>query len=213
MVALYRYNGSSFGMVGPDDEMAGLAVITGGIWQSYAASPEYAARKADFMQSYAWDKLIEHFAEDFLTDGMFDMHSGQVTKNELALIEMARQPRGHRANLADTLVEFLGPGGTKIASRAIVSDGNTAFVFLGGDSSHRHLRVRELALRCLVVRGRCKGVTKVVGIATDRPSQGKNGHSSDIVYMHLLDWSAHDAAIVDGIQKDLGYFKNTRWPS
>lgn len=47
LVALYRYNGSSFGMAGPDGEMAGLAVITRGIWQSYAASPEYAARKAD----------------------------------------------------------------------------------------------------------------------------------------------------------------------
>ena len=212
LLALYRYNGSSFGMAGPDGETPGLAVITGDIWKSYAASPEYAARKADFKKSYAWDNLIEHFAEDLLTDGMFDMHSGQVTKNELALIEMARQPRGHRANLADTLLEFLGPGGVKIASRAVIAGGNTAFVFLGGDSSERDRRVHELALRCFVVRGRCKGVTKVVDIATDRPTEGKSGHSSDIVYMHMPEWSAQDAANVDGIQRDLGYFKNTSWP-
>jgi hypothetical protein len=212
ILGLYVQNGPSFGMVGPDGTMPDMAIITGDIWKGVIASAEYGARNADLKSSYAWDRLIEHYADDLLTDGMFDMHSKQVTKNELALVAMVTQPRGHRANLADSLIAYLGPNGEKIAARAIVADNGTAFVFLGGDSADREHRVRELALRCLVVRGRCKGVSTVVGIATDRMSQRKNGHSSDIVYMHMAEWSAEDAARVNGIQKDLGYFKNTKWP-
>ncbi len=212
LLGLYVQNGPSFGMIGPDGVVPDQAIITGDIWKGFVASPEYAARNADLRSSYVWDRLIEHYADDLLTDGMFDMHSKQVTKNELALVTMAMQPRGHRANLADSLIAYLGPGGEKIAARAIVADNRAAFVFLGGDSADRDHRVRELALRCLVVRGQCKGVTTVVGIATDRLSQRKNGHSSDIVYMHMAEWSAQDADRVNGIQRDLGYFKNTKWP-
>ena len=126
---------------------------------------------------------------------------------------MALQPRGHRANLADALLEFLSPACERVAARSIVAANATAFVFLGGDSQDRDHRVRELALRCLVVRGRCPGVVTVVGIATDRPTQGRAGYSSDIVYLHMPDWTAENATKVDGIQSDLGYFKNTRWPA
>ena len=176
-------------------------------------SAEYLGRNDDLKSSYAWDRLIDHYADDLLTDGMFDMHSKQVTKNELALVAMALQPRGHRANLADSLLEFLGPDGTGIASRVVVAANNTAFVFLGGDSSDREFRTQQLALRCLVVRGRCPRVNTVVGIATDRPGAGKAGYSSDIMYLHLPDWSDDDAVKVDGIQRDLGYFKDTKWPT
>ncbi len=163
--------------------------------------------------SYAWDNLINHYADDLLTDGMFDMYNKQLTKNELALVAMALQPRAHRANLADALLAFLGADGIKIASRAVVAANATAFVFLGGDSHDREFRVQELALRCLVVRGRCNGVATVVGIATDKPKDGKTGYSSDIVYIHMPVWSEDDAANVDGIQRNLGYFRNTKWPN
>jgi hypothetical protein len=212
ILGLYIQNGPSFGMVGPDGAIPDLVIITGDIWKGVVASAEYESRNADMESSYAWDRLIEHYADDLLTDGMFDMHSKQVTKNELALVAMAMQPRGHRANLADSLIAYLGPSGGKIAARAIVADNGTAFVFLGGDSGDREHRVRELALRCLVVRGRCEGVSTVVGIATERLTQRKNGHSSDIVYVQMAEWSAQDAVGVDEIQKNLGYFKNTKWP-
>jgi hypothetical protein len=212
ILGLYVRNGPSLGMLESDGAIPDAAIITGDIWKGLVISPEYAARKADLKSSYAWDNLIEHYAGDLLTDGMFDMHSKKVTKNELALVAMARQPRGHRANLADSLLDFLGPEGAKLASRAVVAAASTAFVFLGGDSSERDRRARELALRCVVVRGRCKEVTTVVGIATDRPIQGKSGHSTDIAYLHMPELSVQDAALIDGIQRDLGYFSSTKWP-
>jgi len=109
------------------------------------------------------------------------------------------------------LLGFLGPDGAKIASRAVVAANGTAFVFLGGDTSDREFRAKELGLRCLVVRGRCPNVTIVVGIAVDKPKAGKKGHSSDILYLNIPSWTADDAANVDGIQRDLGYFKNMKW--
>jgi hypothetical protein len=52
-----------------------------------------------------------------------------------------------------------------------------------------------------------------VSIATDRPESGKQGHSSDIVYLHMPESTEKDTKDVDGIQRDLGYFKETRWPT
>lgn len=213
LLALYVQNGESFGIISESGSAPNTAIISDGIWKAMTESAEYLERNDDLKSSYAWDRLIDHYADDLLADGMFDMHSKQVTKNELALVAMALQPRGHRANLADSLLEFLGPDGTSIASRVVVAANNTAFVFLGGDSSDREFRTQQLALRCLVVRGRCPRVNTVVGIATDRPGAGKTGYSSDIMYLHLPDWSDDDAVKVDGIQRDLGYFKDTKWPT
>lgn len=213
LLALYVRRGASFGIVADDGRVPEVVVIDEGIWDALVRDPEYVARNADLKSSYGWDELIGHFADDLLTDGMFDIHSKAVTKNELALVAMALQPRAHRANLADKFLEFLGPNGKSVSARVLVVAHETAFLFLGGDHEDREYRARELALRCLVVRGRCDGyVTKVVGIATDKPKEGKSGHSSDIVYLDMPSWTAEDGAKVDGIQADLGYFKNTQWP-
>ena len=80
---------------------------------------------------------------------------------------MAVQPRGHRVNLSESFIEFLEKPELKVASRIILVDQNTAFVFLLGDSSDRETRVQELGMRCLVVRGRLPSVGVVVGIATN----------------------------------------------
>jgi len=211
LLAFYVRNGADFGFAGQFGNEPDIAIITGGIWKSFVESPEYLERKQSLESSYAWDSLIESYAEDLLTDGMFDMHSKLVTKNELALVAMALQPRGHRANLAESFIAFLTATDVQIAARAISAGNATAFVFLCGDSTDRESRVQELSLRCLVVRGRCPGVTTVVGIATDKPKNGKQGHSTDLVYLSIPAWTDKDARDVDGIQRDLGYFRNTRW--
>ncbi|MCI0365124.1 MAG: hypothetical protein L0219_14710 [Phycisphaerales bacterium] len=131
LLALYVRNGSTFGIAGKDGRVPDTVVITEGLWKALIASPEYAARNQDLQSSQTWDRLIEHYADDLLTDGMFDMHSKQVTRNELALVAMALQPRGHRANLADAFLQFLGPDGPKISSRVVFAANDTAFVFLG----------------------------------------------------------------------------------
>lgn len=97
-----------------------MVVINDGIWDALVRDPEYVARNADLKSSYVWDELIGHFADDLLTDGMFDIHSKAVTKDELALVAMALQPRAHRANLADKFLEFPGPNGKSVSARVLV---------------------------------------------------------------------------------------------
>lgn len=124
---------------------------------------------------------------------------------------MALQPRGHRANLAESFIEFLEKPELTVASRVILAYQNTAFVFLVGDSSERETRVQELGMRCLVVRGKLPNVKVVVGIARDRPSPSKGGHSSDIVYIDIPEWTEEFDNQVLEIQRELGYFENTSW--
>ncbi len=213
LLALYVRNGSDFGLIDPATGQPALAIITEGIWAATTKDADYLARNQDLVSSYAWDRLIESYVDDLLTDGMFDMFRNEVTQNELALVAMALQPRGQRANLADTFLQFLQPDHARIAARLVVADNEAAFVFTTGDSADREHRSRELFLRCLVVRGRCKRVKTVVGIATDRPQVGKCGYSSDILYLHMPIWDPAEDEKIKGIQDDLGYFKDTQWPT
>ncbi len=210
LLALYLSRGHSFD-IRPDSPHFDRLILLDDMWKGFSESEEYAAIKKDLDNSYIWDRLIEFYVTDLLTDGMFDMHSKEVTKNELALVTMALQPRSARAVLAESFIEFLGNPELKVASRAVKGYADTAFVFFIGKSSDREYRMKELSLRCLVIRGRIPGVITVVGIATDRPGTSEIGYSSDIVYLHLPDWTTEDEDRVIGIQSDLGYFKNVQW--
>jgi len=211
LVALYLSRGHSFDINPKTSPHFDSLILLDDMWKGFSESEEYSAIKEDLNDSYIWDRLIEFYVTDLLTDGMFDMHSKEVTKNELALVTMALQPRSARAVLAESLIEFLVKPELKIASRAVKGYANTAFVFFIGKSSDREYRMRELFLRCLVIRGRIPGVITVVGIATDRPGTSEIGYSSDIAYLNLPDWTTEDEERVVGIQSDLGYFKNIHW--
>lgn len=113
--------------------------------------------------------------------------------------------------LAEAFREFLENEDLNSAARVAQGHGDSAFVFTIGPSTDREFRAKQLGLRCLVVRGRLPGVKTVVGIATDRPGSSEVGYSSDIVYVHMPNWSEADETAVVGIQNDLGYFKNVTW--
>ncbi|WP_343661099.1 hypothetical protein [Ralstonia sp.] len=212
LVALYLLRDRSFDFDGQEQGQAeGMLILQNDIWKGLVKSEEFKLMRKSLKTSYAWDRLIDHYARDLLTGGMFDMHSQQATDNELALVAMAIQPRMHRSFLAEAFLQFLDNGALKSAARVAQGYTDTAFVFTTGSSSDREQRSKELLLRCLVVRGRMPGVRTVVGIATDRPGTSAIGYSSDIVYIHMKEWSKKDAQDVDGIQRDLGYFQNVSW--
>ncbi|CBJ50349.1 hypothetical protein [Ralstonia solanacearum] len=212
LVALYLLHERSFNFDSGEQNKAGtMLILHNDIWKGLVKSAEFERMRRDLESSYVWDRLIDYYAKDLLTGGMFDMHSQEATDNELALVTMAIQPRLHRAILADALIDFLEHGASKSAARVAQGYADTAFVFMAGSSADRKRRSQELALRCLVVRGRMPGVKTVVGIATDRPGTSSIGYSSDIVYIHTEEWSEKDAENVDGIQRDLGYFQSVSW--
>lgn len=206
LLAIYLQNSYSFPF-----KKADLLLIDDTIFKGYVDSEDYKTLQKSFQASYFWDKLIEHFTNDLLTEGMFDYNTKAPTTNQLALVEMALQPRGHRANLAEAFIEFLQKPELKVASRVVSAYQNTAFLFHIGSSNDREARVRELSLRCLVVRGRLPNIKVVVGISTDRPGSSNVGYSSDIAYFNIQEWTDDLEEQVKTIQKELGYFENTSW--
>ena len=208
LLAIYLLNNNSF----PFEE-AHLLVIDDTIFRGFVDSDNYKALQKSFKSSYDWDKLVEDFTDDLLTDGMFDCATKEVTSNQQALVQMALQPRGHRAKLAESFIEFLEKPELKVACRVILAYQNTAFVFLVGDSRDREARAQELGRRCLVVRGRLQNARLVVGIARDRPGTGKGGCSSDIVFIDIPEWTEDCGSQVQKIQHKHGYFENAAWNS
>lgn len=206
LLAIYLLNSSSF----PFEE-AELLLVDDTIYKGFVDSEDYKILQESFKTSYFWDNLIEHFTADLLTKGMFDYSTKAPTTNQLALVEMALQTRSHRANLAEKFIEFLQQPELNVASRVMLAYRNTAFVFLIGASSDREARVRELGMRCLVVRGRLPDVKVVVGISRDRPGSSEVGYSSDIAYVNIPEWTNELEEQVKRIQKDLGYFENASW--
>jgi hypothetical protein len=187
--------------------MPDLIMIEGGIWDNLKSSKEFLEYVEHVRASYRWDKLIDYYANDLLTEGMFEMHSGNVTEDQHALIEMALQPRGARAQLAQAYWEYLEKPDLKIKARMAQGYGGTTFVFLIGPSSDRKIRVQELGLRCLVVRCKLPGTKIVVGIATERPETSSVGYSSDLAYINISELNKELIGRADGIQRELGYFK------
>lgn len=206
LLAIYLLNNHSF----PYEE-ADLLIIDNTVFRGLIDSDDYKAIQESYKGSYFWDRLIEHFVGDLLTDGIFEYGTNQATDNQYALIQMALQPRGHRANLVDAFSEFLQKPELKIAARVVLAYQNTAFVFHLGPSSDREARVQELGLRCLIVRGRLPDVKVVVGISRDKLGPSDVGYSHDIVYVNIPEWDDDFEEQINKIQKYLGYFENASW--
>lgn len=96
-------------------------------------------------------------------------------------------------------------------ARVAVGHGGTAFVFMLREGVDRDFKTRELALRCQIVRARCPGITKVVGIGIDPPGVSAIGYSSDIAFLDFPEFTDEQRAVAFEIQEDLGYFKGVVW--
>ncbi len=148
LIALYILHGRSFDIVPANQGQPGMIMLSEGIWNDLKASEEFESMKVDLEQSYLWDRLIEHFSDDLLSGGMFDMHSKNVTDNELALVTMALEPRRNRAGLAEAWLEFLQNPELKSTARMVQGRMGHAYVFTTGKSDDREARAEELLWRC-----------------------------------------------------------------
>ncbi len=211
LIALYLLNGRSFEFESSGQKEPDMLMVSDDLWPGLTASEDFKKMKTEFKKSYVWDRLIDHFSDDLLSGGMLDMHNKEISDNEMALVTMALEPRRNRLVISEAFLEFLQKPELKLASRVVQGREGHAFVFTVGSSNDREFRARDLALRCMVVRGRLPRTHTVVGIATDRPRVSSRGYSSDIVYLNMPDWTEEDEERVCGIQADLGYFKNVDW--
>jgi len=208
LVALYASNNNSFSFI---DSNASKFIVDDDYWVNFINSDIVKKWQEDTKISYSWDRIIEKFSKDLLTDGLFNMHDKSVSRNELALIEMAKQPRNHRTYLAESFIEILSSSNNEIKSRIVKGYDDTAFVFLIGDSKDREIRAIELLQRCMISRVRMGNVKKVIGIAADKQGSNNKRFSEDIVFIEKANISEDEESEIISMQEKFGYFKNVKW--
>jgi hypothetical protein len=201
LLAVYLHRGRKF------PESHDVIVVGDGLWAQIIAKEEYKRKQAANKDSYIWDGLIEHFAQDFV-DGELEFAT-DPPNTERAFRQMAREDRFARRILGKSFKEFLD-NSQKIRARMTKSPSGVVYVFLAlPHATPRNLRVAELGNRCFVARGLNPESTRVVGIATECYEKGR-GFSLDLCDTFRPKWSDHDQKLMQAMQDELGYFRRPK---
>jgi hypothetical protein len=209
LLAVYLNGGRQF----PDQNK--IVLIDDDTWQTFKSKPEYANKKAADKDSYAWDGLIEIVCKDVSTGNMVDLlpddtgFSSSPSAEERCLRVMAREHRFSRRIVGKSWTEFLA-NSHKIRSRQVRSPSGVVYVFLAAPHGFaRDVRAAELSNRCFVALGQNREVTTAIGVATEQYTPGM-GFSLDLCHMYKPEWTQADQEVMEGMQRDLGYFVNPR---
>jgi hypothetical protein len=182
---------------------ADVIVVGDGLWKQFVEKEEYKRKQEADKDSYAWDSLIEVFAQDVLK-GQLEF-APSPSNTERAIRQIARENRFARRVLGKSFKEFLD-NSHRIGARMMKSPSGVVYVFLASPhGTPRDVRNYELGNRCFVARGLNQECSHVVGIATERYEKGK-GFSFDLCNLFKPNWSAADQRLMGQMQKDLGYF-------
>ena len=197
LLAAYLNDGRKF------SKHADVVFVDDGGWTQFQQKPEYKRKKVADEGSYAWDRLIEIFCRDML-HGNLEFSPG-LAGTERAIRRMAREDRFSRRVMGKAFSEFLDQS-HEIRARRVTSPSGVVYVFLARPHGYpRETRTAELSNRCFVARGLSPDATVVVGLATEQYTAGK-GFSLDLVHMYKPEWGEKDQEVMDGMQRDLGYF-------
>lgn len=199
LLALYLHQGRVFPQ-GPD-----LIFLDQGLWESIQRKPEYRRKKAEDVESYTWDRLIEGLLGGRLP--VSEEPSPSFTDMDLAVRVMARENRFSRRVLGKALKEFLilAQAGN-INSRIVPSPSEIAYVFLyvRSDLSFQDIQA-ELGCRCFIARGMLSKHRTIIGVAIQEWAAGK-GSSSSLVYLHKEAWGDDDKTTMRAMQESTGFF-------
>jgi hypothetical protein len=191
--------------------------IDQGFWQDFLTRPEYIAKKQADRISYAWDALIESFSAHAANGTLVYGQDIPLSQHEQLLRVMAAENRTKRRSLAEALVGKIRDSaagrahGWAIDTRVMLqpTDGtDLAYVFMvfGGPESgqgeeYRHRRRLLLQAYCMIVKGRYRGLKRVVGIAVEPPEVRER--SEDLLYMDVAHWSKQDYQRAEFLRKQL----------
>ena len=201
LLAAYLNDGKKF------SSQADVSFVLPGNWQQFQEKPEYQSKKAADQESYAWDRVIEILCHDTLHDRL--EFSPGLSGVERSIRTMAREDRFARRVLGKAFREFLDQS-HEIRARMTKSPSGVVYVFLATPHGYpRETRTAELSNRCFVARGLSPDAQVIVGLATEQYTPGK-GFSLDLVHMYKPEWTEKDPEIMEGMQRDLGYFVKPR---
>lgn len=182
-------------------------VIEGEVWNSFKKKPEYLRKKEEDKISYLWDDLIEDISKNMLRRDL--RFSRSPDDGEVILRIMAREDRFSRRILGKSFAEFIRQSSkSKIRSTMLPSPSGVIYVLLAlPHTIDREYRRSELRSRCFIARGLNLDCKTVIGIATEQSKPGI-GHSFDLYYLSLLNWTEEHQKQMESLQKGTGFFVN-----
>lgn len=186
-----------FVLPGADDGIPDFVALDESFWPGMVNDRQYKRKKEADRVSYAWDRLIEHFAARGGSYNPTFERSEAPRDIELGLRAMASEPRIRRRQLATAFVDLLettDPHQRKARVACSNDFPDNAYVFLvlprpdGEDyTKYRQARAALLAAYCHVVKLRCTAAQYVIGVATE--SYRAQGASEDLVVLDVRNWT------------------------
>ncbi|MEX2376077.1 MAG: SEC-C domain-containing protein [Dehalococcoidia bacterium] len=191
-------------------------MIEEGHWEAFTMLPQRRRQLLADRPSYAWDDLVERFAQNVLGDTQYNSTSpSQPFESEVVIRFLAREPRTRRRLLSSLFLDLLQNVGDEPWKVRMVEEtflGDPLYVFMAwnrpqGLSYEAYRQVRHQTLldymHCAkVVRSQA---TDVVGVAVGLPGQDDN--SEDLAYLDTRGWSQANQAEAELLQEQSGYLK------
>lgn len=195
LLAYYLFNEFNF----PDKT---YLVFDEGLYKSLKKDKLYIKEKKERQESYIWDFIINHSAQNHFTQNGYNTKS---LNNLMKAYEiMAQETRFERVKLVNNLTEVIK---TNIRARIYFSPSfnHVIYVFVSGKFNTQKERLKELEIRCMVAAFLMNKSAVVIGIAWEIQ---KDTEVYDVAYHNYNNiWNDRlDKSSLIAINK-LGYFK------
>jgi hypothetical protein len=155
LLAYYLFNEFNF----PDKT---YLVFDEGLYKSLKKDKLYIKEKKERQESYIWDFIINHSAQNHFTQNGYNTKSlnGLMKAYEI----MAQETRFERVKLVNNLNEVIK---TNIRARIYFSPSfnHVIYVFVSGKFNNQKERLKELEIRCMVAAFLMNKSAVVIGIA------------------------------------------------
>ena len=124
---------------------------------------------------------------------------------------MARECRFNRRLLSRHIYDVV-TNTPKFQKRAKIIPSPSGIIYvllISKKECDREERRGELGMRCLIVRGKFRTSSVVVGLATEH--YDSSGHSFDACHLKIEKWTKENQLQFDRIQKEFTYFESAKW--
>lgn len=187
-----------------------------GFWSGRLQHPQYLAKKCEDEVSYAWDGLIEHFAQDpgfRAGDVAAQSYRERALRLMAGLSRVARRPMGRRFLEA---YQYDAAPGQIVFKGGICGDRQEiGVIFLRIDilghwtlDEYLSVRYRLLAAYAAAMKYEHPGLDQVIGVGLPPPRE--SGFGFALFYRDLSDWSDEDERAVLADRDRLGLLTRVR---
>lgn len=182
-----------------------------GRWEDFKRSPQRQAQLKANEVSYAWDALVEQFANHTICGTQyFRSHEG-INHNERTIRWLAREPRTRRRALVTALFELMDEDVPEWSRRTRVllssRPGDPYYVLMISPrpqgvayEKYRTGRRNMLEACCRVLKAMRPEARDIIGVATEQGSVEER--SEDAVYLDAREWSEEDQAQALNLQEE-----------